>query len=133
MEKWISILQTYNEVLTVASIVAVGLILAITLLRILRQIKRLNRSLSGITQNVQAYFDVIMQEEPEAQGEPEAAEVAKMQGDLQGRSPEDESLLEQEQRKQELLSAKKKFPTCQNWQRTPKRCWYQSQVQETTM
>ncbi len=101
MEKWISILQTYNEVLTVASIVAVGLILAITLLRILRQIKRLNRSLSGITQNVQAYFDVIMQEEPEAQGEPEAAEVAKMQGDLQGRSPEDESLLEQEQRKQE--------------------------------
>ena len=40
MEKWISILQTYNEVLTVASIVAVGLILAITLLRILRQIKR---------------------------------------------------------------------------------------------
>ncbi len=68
MEKWVSILQTHSEVLTVASIVVMGLILAISLSRILRQIKRLNRSLTSITDNIQAYFDVIMQEEPQDQG-----------------------------------------------------------------
>ena len=69
MEKWVSILQTHSEVLTVASIVVMGLILAISLSRILRQIKRLNRSLTSITDNIQAYFDVIMQEEPQDQGQ----------------------------------------------------------------
>ncbi|MCI9526728.1 MAG: hypothetical protein HFH37_07410 [Lachnospiraceae bacterium] len=69
MEKWVSILQTHSEVLTVASIVMMGVILAISLSRILRQIKKLNRSLTSITDNIQAYFDVIMQEEPQDQGQ----------------------------------------------------------------
>lgn len=77
MEKWVSILQTHSEVLTVASIVVMGLILAISLSRILRQIKRLNRSLTSITNNIQAYFDVIMQEEVQEQ------EQAQMQGKQQ--------------------------------------------------
>ena len=69
MEKWVSILQTHSEVLTVASIVMMGVILAISLSRILSQIKQLNRSLTSITDNIQAYFDVIMQEEPQDQGQ----------------------------------------------------------------
>lgn len=79
MEKWISILQTHSEILTVASIVVMGLILAITLSRILKQIKRLNRSLTSITDNIQAYFDVIMQEEPQMQEEPRAQEAGGKQ------------------------------------------------------
>lgn len=71
MEEWIRIVQTHSEVLTVAAIVFMGLILAVSLSRILRQIKKLNRSLTSITNNIQAYFDVIMQEEPQAQEEPQ--------------------------------------------------------------
>lgn len=79
MEKWVSILQTHSEVLTVASIVVMGLILAISLSRILRQIKKLNRSLTSITDNIQAYFDVIMQEETQEQGQQQMQENVRSQ------------------------------------------------------
>lgn len=96
MEKWISFLQMYNESLTGAALVIMGLIFVIILLRILRQIKRLNRSLSGITKNIQAYFDVIMQEEPQEQ---EDQTQEEMQQSVHAQ--EDESAIEQEYRKQE--------------------------------
>ena len=100
MEKWVSILQTHSEVLTVASIVVMGVILAISLSRILRQIKRLNLNLGSITQNIQEYFDVIMQEEPqiisEEKKEPEPVMIQSKE-----ESVDSESLVEQELRKQE--------------------------------
>ena len=76
-----------------------GLILTIILLRILRQIKRLNRSLQSITNNIQAYFDVIMQEEVPKQDE---EEISEEQALLQRKTIEDmETFVEQERRKQE--------------------------------
>lgn len=99
MEKWLSILQTHSEVLTAASIVVMGLILAISLSRILRQIKRLNRSLTSITDNIQAYFDVIMQEEvqEQEQGKPQTPESVHTEGaptptELEGRRREEEEV-----------------------------------------
>ena len=72
MEKWINFIQTNSEILTKAAIVALSLLILFYLARILRQIKRLNRSLGSITENIQAYFDVILQEEePKMQKEPE--------------------------------------------------------------
>lgn len=91
MEKWVSILQTHSEVLTVASIVVMGLILAISLSRILRQIKRLNRSLASITDNIQAYFDVIMQEEPQEQGQPQMQDKPQMRESAQNGHTEGET------------------------------------------
>lgn len=45
-----------------------GLIAIWLLARVLRQIKRLNKSLGNITENIQAYFDVILREEEEDKG-----------------------------------------------------------------
>ena len=99
MEKWVSFLQSHSEVLTEAAIIVLGLLLAVILLRILRQIKRLNRSLLSITKNVQAYFDVIMQEEVSGQDKPqEAEERAQQQSKC---SDGVETSVEQERRKQE--------------------------------
>lgn len=100
MEKWISFLQMHNESLTGAALVIMGLVFIIILLRVLKQIKRLNRSLSGITKNIQAYFDVIMQEEQQEQAE------ERMQQEPQEILPsshtgDGESAIEQEYRKQE--------------------------------
>lgn len=102
MGKWISFLQMYDKNLTEIVLVIMGLIFIIILLRILRQIKRLNRSLSGITKNIQAYFDVIMQEEPQEQGEEQTQEAQASQEILPGSHTErGESAVEQEYRKQE--------------------------------
>ena len=104
MEEWIRIVQTHSEVLTVAAIVFMGLILAISLSRILRQIKKLNRSLTSITNNIQAYFDVIMQEEPPvaeeqpAQEEQHGYEQKKMYDE---RTKEEQNLLEESKRQEE--------------------------------
>lgn len=96
MEKWISFLQMNKGILTEAAVIVLGLLLVIFLARILRQIKKLNRSLSSITKNVQEYFDVIMQEEPQVQEEPQAQEALQSR-----RMDEGQSSLEREQRKQE--------------------------------
>lgn len=99
MEKWVSFLQSHSEVLTEAAIIVLGLLLAVILLRILRQIKRLNRSLLSITKNVQAYFDVIMQEEVPGQDKPQASEEQAQQ---QSKCSDGaETSAEQERRKQE--------------------------------
>ena len=100
MEKWINILQNYDGILTVAAVLVMGLILEFYLIRILRQIKRLNLNLGSITQNIQEYFDVIMQEEPqiisEEKKEPEPVMIQSKE-----ESVDSESLVEQELRKQE--------------------------------
>ena len=108
MEKWMSILQTYSEILTGAAVVVMGLFLAFFLIRILRQIKRLNRSLGSITENIQAYFDVILQEEAEEEREANLAEnrqEAKKEPELaeskEKKTEGSESPAEQELRKQE--------------------------------
>ena len=108
MEKWMSILQTYSEILTGAAVVVMGLFLAFFLIRILRQIKRLNRSLGSITENIQAYFDVILQEESEEEREANLAEnrqEAKKEPELaeskEKKTEGSESPAEQELRKQE--------------------------------
>lgn len=102
MEKWIIFLQMYNEILTEAALVVLALVLVIILARVLRQIKRLNRSLSSITENVQAYFDVIMQEESEASGEEPVQERQQTQEVLKSNQAEgEESPIEREYRKQE--------------------------------
>ncbi len=76
MEKWMNFIQTNSEILTKAAIVALSLIILFYLARILRQIKRLNRSLGSITENIQAYFDVILQEEEPKMQEEAGEEVA---------------------------------------------------------
>ncbi|MEY8391209.1 hypothetical protein D3Z36_04555 [Lachnospiraceae bacterium] len=97
MEKIVSFLQNYNEILTEAFIVLMSLVLIIFLARILRQIKRLNLSLTSITQNIQAYFDVILQEEPQ-----KAEEQTVQQDPVQNkRTAEENDFEEQERRKQE--------------------------------
>ena len=102
MEKWMSFLQMHNEILAEAALVVLGLILVVILARVLRQIKRLNRSLSSITKNVQAYFDVIMQEEFEAPGEEKVQRNQQTQEVLQHNQAEgEESPIEREYRKQE--------------------------------
>lgn len=102
MEKWISFLQMYDEILTEAALVVLAMVLVIILVRVLRQIKRLNRSLSSITENVQAYFDVIMQEESETSGEKPVQERQQTQEVQQSNQAEtEESLIEREYRKQE--------------------------------
>ena len=49
MEKWIFFLQKYDEILIKGAVILIGLIAMLLLIGILRQIKRLNRSLGSIT------------------------------------------------------------------------------------
>lgn len=97
MDKIMSFLQNYNEILTGAAIVLMSFVLIIFLARILRQIKRLNRSLGSITENIQAYIEVILQEEPqnleETEVHPEPVHSAGTE--------EENELLEQERKRQE--------------------------------
>lgn len=98
MEKIINFLQSYNEILTGAVLVLMSLVLIIFLAGILRQIKRLNRSLGSITENIQAYFDVILQEEEPQQ--PESSEV-QPEPVQSTRKEEENELQAQERMKQE--------------------------------
>ena len=99
MEEVLFYLQRYDEILIRAIAIFAGLIVLLYLARILRQIKRLNRSLQSITNNIQAYFDVIMQEEVPKQDE---EEISEEQALLQRKTIEDmETFVEQERRKQE--------------------------------
>lgn len=98
MEEWISLLQNYSEILTGAAIILMGLILMIFLARILRQIKRLNKSLGSITGNMQAYFDVILKED--TQVEETAAETFESPCMVREEKTErEEAFSEQEQKK----------------------------------
>lgn len=101
MEKWLSFLQSHSEILTGAAMVVLGLVLTIILARILRQIKRLNRSLLSITENVQAYFDVIMSDEPQSQEEMQAYKGQTQNAVQSSVVSGAESRIEQERKKQE--------------------------------
>ncbi|MCI9081676.1 MAG: hypothetical protein HFI70_05040 [Lachnospiraceae bacterium] len=97
MEKIMNFLQNYNEILTEAALILMSLIVLIFLARILRQIKRLNRSLGSITENIQAYFDVILQEEPQ-----KTEETNVRQEPVRSAGAEEENeQMELERRKQE--------------------------------
>lgn len=69
MEEWMFFLERYNAILARAAVLLMGLIAIWLLARILRQIKRLNKSLGNITENIQAYFDVILREDEEEKGQ----------------------------------------------------------------
>ena len=94
MEKIINFLQSYNEILTGAVLILMSLVLIIFLAGILRQI----RSLGSITENIQAYFDVILQEEEPQQ--PESSEV-QPEPVQSTRKEEENELQAQERIKQE--------------------------------
>ena len=67
MEEFLQFAQTYRWALGTAGAVLAGLILLFYLARILRQIKRLNKSLRNISENIQAYVDVVLSEEEETE------------------------------------------------------------------
>ncbi len=69
MEEWMFFLERYNAILARAAVLLMGLTAIWLLARILRQIKRLNKSLGNITENIQAYFDVILREDEEEKGQ----------------------------------------------------------------
>lgn len=63
------ILQNYGEIANIGLEAVIGIAMLCLLTGILKQIKRLNASLKSITSNMQAYFDVILTEEGEPDGE----------------------------------------------------------------
>ena len=77
MEEWIRTLQNYGELLAGAAMIILGLVLLIVLSRILKQIKRLNKSLGQITGSMQSYFDVILKEDAEQEEESETVQAVK--------------------------------------------------------
>ena len=70
--------------------------------RVLRQQKRLNKSLAMITGNIQAYFDVIMTEEETE--EPEAAPLARQQREETFFADGERSVPRREGQRQETFS-----------------------------
>ena len=89
MEEFLQFAQTYRWALGTAGAVLAGLILLFYLARILRQIKRLNKSLGSIAENIQAYVDVVMSEEEEAEeaAEKNSAEREQARGQRQEAEP----------------------------------------------
>ena len=98
MEELINFWQKYNEILNGAVIILMGLLIVIFLTRILRQIKRLNKSLGSITGNIQAYFDVILKEEEEMEEEQQSSKMVQAQ---EKEGERKEGLSAQEQKKME--------------------------------
>ena len=105
-------LQRYDEILIRAIAIFAGLIVLLYLARILRQIKRLNKSLGNIIGNMQAYFDVILKEENEQEVEVLVSTSETEKKTEKKTKPEtvqtqmvkeetEEKLLEQEQKKME--------------------------------
>ena len=103
MEEVLFYLQRYDEILIRAIAIFAGLIVLLYLARILRQIKRLNKSLGNITEKIKAYFDVILREEEEYEEDvkPEAEPVQvhtgeqeklKMSAEQEKKRLEDEKL-----------------------------------------
>lgn len=65
MEEVMRLIQAYDGALAKAAVLVMGVILIILAAGISRKIKRLDKSLESIVGNMQAYFDVILQEEEE--------------------------------------------------------------------
>lgn len=105
MEELIRFCQRYQGLLKEAAFVLMGLLILLLLARILRQIKRLNRSLGDIIGNVQAYFDVILSDEEEEETEPEAVrgpvQIHKSEETREDNREKRELTAEQEKKKAE--------------------------------
>ncbi|EOS26888.1 hypothetical protein C806_00480 [Lachnospiraceae bacterium 3-1] len=100
MENWMFFLQKYQEILIKGAVILIGLIAMLLLIGILRQIKKLNKGFRNITENIQAYFDVILREEEEeeeklasAQVHSERNEEKKESLDKEHKKMEDEKLV----------------------------------------
>lgn len=78
----IDFLQSYSRILTGAAIGILALILVVFLAKILKQIKRLNRSLSSVTGNIQEYFDTILDDTPEVKMAQETIKITKEERDM---------------------------------------------------
>lgn len=81
MDSIINIFQTYQEIWKISLTAVIAVIVFALLAGILRQIKRLNTSLKSITTNMQTYFDVILTEEPEADGEKNPEQTEEQNGE----------------------------------------------------
>ena len=101
MEEFLQFAQTYRWALGTAGAVLAGLILLFYLARILRQIKRLNKSLGSIAENIQAYVDVVMSEEEEAEEAAEKNSTAREQARGQRQEAEPYQQIAQEQKRME--------------------------------
>ncbi len=78
MEELLQLAQTYRWILAAAAAALLALVLITYLSRILRQIKRLNKSLGSVTENIQAYVDAVLSEEEETEEEEEAERMEKL-------------------------------------------------------
>lgn len=95
MEELLQLAQTYRWILAAGAAALMGLVLMIYLSRILRQIKRLNKSLGSISENMQAYMDVVLSEEEET-------EEARVQaGQPRNMEPVQKAPLSEEQKRME--------------------------------
>ncbi len=101
MEELIRFCQRYQGLLKEAALVLMGLLILLLLARILRQIKRLNRSLGDIIGNVQAYFDVILRDEEEEELVREPMQIHKMEETREDSRDKRELTAEQEKKKEE--------------------------------
>lgn len=88
------ILQNYGEVWKIGIITFMSILILLVLAGIFRQIKRLNQSLKSITDNMQAYFNVILTDEPETekQEEAESEEDIRAQVEAMKKKEEEETL-----------------------------------------
>lgn len=101
MEELLQFAQTYREILAAAGAAFLGLILLIYLIRILRQIKRLNKSLRSISENIQAYVDVVLSEEEEMEEQKDMAMARPETQTPQRREPEPHTPFAEEQKHME--------------------------------
>jgi hypothetical protein len=96
MEELLQLAQTYRWILAAGAAALMGLVLMTYLSRILRQIKRLNKSLGSISENMQAYMDVVLSEEEETE------EEARVQaGQPRNMEPVQKAPLSEEQKRME--------------------------------
>lgn len=101
MEELIRFCQRYQGLLKEAALVLMGLLILLLLARILRQIKRLNRSFGDIIGNVQAYFDVILRDEEEEEAKQQLVQIHKMEETEESVRDKQELTAEQEKKKAE--------------------------------
>lgn len=101
MEELIRFCQRYQGLLKEAALVLMGLLILLLLARILRQIKRLNRSFGDIIGNVQAYFDVILRDEEEEEPKQQLVQIHKMEETEESVRDKQELTAEQEKKKAE--------------------------------
>lgn len=101
MDAVLQVLQDYNKIIVEGTAVLAVLTGLILLARILKHLKRLNRSLNSITGNMQAYFDVILSEdiqeedceEVKAAEQGQTAEIRKARVTEQQKREEEEKIV----------------------------------------